>query len=113
MLIIDVHVVTEVTGADYSGEGDIIAVCSSVKQANKVKIDHGGFANVKLRKAVVDKMEPEGDRPTWVLLLDPDEEGRSFPINIDLNKKQKKMKEDALAKLTPEEIALLKEVGLN
>ena len=108
--IIDVHVVTEVTGADYSGEGDIIAVCSSVKQANKVKIDHGGFANVKLRKAVVDKME---DRPTWVVLLDPDEEDRSFPINIDLNKKQKKMKENALAKLNPEEIALLKEVGLD
>lgn len=113
-----------VTGIDAGGcdTGDIIAVCTSSKKADEIKtLGYSGYAHITKRKAIVAQftkedaaslMNPEHLPPEKVYLID---EYNDDPIkcDVDFPNHQKRLKKEALEKLSPEQIEALKELGLD
>lgn len=101
--IVDVYEVRPVTGADYGGVGDIIAVTNTEKIAEEIKEAHGGYARVKKRKAVLNKIRGGKNTPSSVFLLDEEMEDTVFAVDVDFAQKKADLKASGLAKLTDKE----------
>jgi len=93
-VLVDVVVLYNLKDLDRGTPGDIVAVCTSTPVVEKITIDRKKYVVDEERKAVVCE---DGK-----LLLLADEYG-PYVSNIDLDKAQEQLKEQALAKLTPEE----------